>query len=198
MLALTFLNPISNLCSIFILFLQFQCQFRIRQLNQFPRLETIVSAKRNHSFKGLKLQFQQLGIISFKRLELWFQAFGTLVSNCKTNCFKVQKRQLHTLMKSTTSKHIPNHKYKGDSIIAITVLSPTAVTSLTIYNLIVRMKSVTDDRYILLFNLQGVTAKRMQSYKTLKYFVCSTIFRHRIIFCNFLFAKTFSHFLQNI
>jgi len=56
-------------------------------------------------------------------------------------------------MKSTTSKHIPNHKYKGDSIIAITVLSPTAVTSLTIYNLIVRMKSVTDDRYILLFNL---------------------------------------------
>ena len=82
---------------------------KVIALNQFRRLETIVSAKRNHSFKGLKLQFQQLGIISFKRLELWFQAFGTLVSNCKTNCFKVQKRQLHTVMKSTTSKHIPTN-----------------------------------------------------------------------------------------
>ena len=125
-------------------------------------LEHLSFCKGNSSFSGLKLQFQQLGIISFKRLELWFQAFGTLVSNCKTNCFLQQKRQLHTVMKSTTSKHNPNHQYKGDSIIAITVLSPTAVTSLSIYNLIVIVKSVTDDKYILLFNLQGVIDRRIQ------------------------------------
>ena len=96
-------------------------------------LEHLSFCKGNSSFSGLKLQFQQLGIISFKPLELWFQALGTLVSNCKTNCFKVQKRQLHTVMKSTTSKHIPNHKYKGDSIIAITVLSLVAVTALLLH-----------------------------------------------------------------
>ena len=83
-----------------------------------------------------------------------------MVSSIGNFSFKLQNKLFLTVEKIVTYrdeindfKHIPNHKYKGDSIIAITVLSPTAVTSLTIYNLIVRMKSVTDDRYILLFNL---------------------------------------------
>lgn len=41
--------------------------------------------------------------------------------------------------------------FLGDSIIAITLLSPCAVTALSTYNLQVRLQPVTDDRYILFF-----------------------------------------------
>ena len=83
-----------------------------------------------------------------------------MVSSIGNFSFKLQNKLFLTVEKIVTYrdeindfKTYPESQYKGDSIIAITVLSPTAVTSLTIYNLIVRMKSVTDDRYILLFNL---------------------------------------------
>lgn len=82
-----------------------------------------------------------------------------MVSSIWNFSFKLQNKLFLTVEKIVTYRDEINDfktypdKYKGDSIIAITVLSPTAVTSLTIYNLIVRMKSVTDDRYILLFNL---------------------------------------------
>ena len=82
-----------------------------------------------------------------------------MVSSIWNFSFKLQNKLFQGLEKIVTYRDEINDfktypdKYKGDSIIDITVLSPTAVTSLTIYNLIVRMKSVTDDRYILLFNL---------------------------------------------
>lgn len=83
-----------------------------------------------------------------------------MVSSIWNFSFKLQNKLFLTVEKIVTHrdeindfKHNPNHQYKGDSIIAITVLSPTAVTSLSIYNLIVIVKSVTDDKYILLFNL---------------------------------------------
>lgn len=82
-----------------------------------------------------------------------------MVSSIWNFSFKLQNKLFQGLEKIVTYRDEINDfktypdKYKGDSIITITVLSPTAVTSLTIYNLIVRMKSVTDDRYILLFNL---------------------------------------------
>ena len=41
--------------------------------------------------------------------------------------------------------------FLGDSIIAITLLSPCAITALSTYTLQVRLQSVTDDRYILFF-----------------------------------------------
>ena len=82
-----------------------------------------------------------------------------MVSSIWNFSFKLQNKLFQGLEKIVTYRDEINDfktypdKYKGDSIIANTVLSPTAVTSLTIYILIVRMNSVTDDRYILLFNL---------------------------------------------
>ena len=82
-----------------------------------------------------------------------------MVSSIWNFSFKLQNKLFLTVEKIVTYRDEINDfktypdKYKGDSIIAITVLSPTAVTSLSIYNLIVIVKSVTDDKYILLFNL---------------------------------------------
>lgn len=82
-----------------------------------------------------------------------------MVSSIWNFSFKLQNKLFLTVEKIVTHRDEINDfktypdKYKGDSIIAITVLSPTAVTSLSIYNLIVIVKSVTDDKYILLFNL---------------------------------------------
>lgn len=82
----------------------------------------------------------------------------------------------------------------GDSIIAITLLSPCAVTLLSTYTLIVKLQTVTDDRYICFYFI-GVLSIISQEYSL---FHRERLFRHRIIFRDFLLAQAFGNIFQNI